>query len=277
MRGAPFLARLTEGFRKPDNPKLGADLAGQVEAIGKNVTQFRPGDAVFGDIDAGGFAEYAAIHETLLVSKPANSSFESAAAVPVAGLTALQGLRDAGHIEAGEKVLVNGASGGVGTFAVQIAKSYGAEVTGVCSTSNLELVRSIGADHVIDYTRTDFTRNGQTYDLVFDMVGNRTIGDLKRALKPAGRCVVGGFTSLSLLFPVMLFGRLASLGSKKISLMPTAHANQPDLQTLRDLLEAGKIVPVIDRCYPLSETAEAIRYLETGHARGKVIVSVAKQ
>jgi NADPH:quinone reductase-like Zn-dependent oxidoreductase len=277
MRGAPFLARLTEGFRKPDVPKLGADLAGQVEAIGKNVTQFRPGDAVFGDIDAGGFAEYAAVRETLLVSKPANSSFESAAAVPVAGLTALQGLRDAGHIQAGEKVLVNGASGGVGTFAVQIAKSYGAEVTGVCSTRNLDMVRSIGADHVVDYTQTDFTRDGQTFVLVFDMVGNRTLSDLKRALKPRGRCVVGGFTSLSLLFPVMLFGGLASRGGKKIGLMPTAHPHQPDLQTLSDLLEAGKIVPVIDRCYPLSETAEAIRYLETGHARGKVIVSVAKQ
>ena len=202
-------------------------------------------------------------------------TFEQAAAVPLAAFTALQGLRDQGQIQAGQKVLMNGASGGVGTFAVQIAKSFGAEVTGVCSTRNLDMVRSIGADHVIDYTQEDFTKNGQQYDLIYCAVGNRSISDYKRALKPQGVCVVAGFTNLRLLFEHMILGpRRSKAGGKRVGLMPTMKPNQQDLVFLKALLEAGKVVPVIDRCYPLSETAEAIRYLETGHARGKVVIKV---
>jgi NADPH:quinone reductase-like Zn-dependent oxidoreductase len=274
MRGAPFLARLTEGFLKPDNPRLGADIAGRVEAVGKNVTEFKPGDEVFGDVGAGGFADYLCAREKNLVLKPGNVSFEAAAAVPVAALTALQGLRNTGHIQAGQTVLVNGASGGVGTFAVQIAKSFGAEVTGVCSTRNLDMVRSIGASHVIDYTQEDFTKNGQRYDLIYDAVGNRSVSDYKRALNPQGRCVIAGFTTLPRLFQHMILGPLMSRNGKKVGLMPTATVNKQDLTTMKDLLEAGKVVPVIDRRYPLSETAEAIRYLEAGHAQGKVIITV---
>jgi len=268
MRGAPFLARIEFGLQKPRSPMLGADVAGRVEAVGKNVTQFQVGDEVFGDIHAGSFAEYACASEELLALKPANSSFEAAAAVPVAAFTALQGLRDKGQIQPGQKVLINGASGGVGTFAVQIAKSFGTEVTGVCSTRNLDMVRSIGADYVIDYTKEDFTQNGQRYDLIFDAVGNRSVSDHQRALSPNGICSVAGFTSLSRLFQVML------LGGKKIGLMETAKANKKDLVIIKELLEAGKVVPVIDRTYPLSEVPEAIRYLETGHARGKVVITV---
>jgi NADPH:quinone reductase-like Zn-dependent oxidoreductase len=196
-------------------------------------------------------------------------TFEQAAAVPLAAFTALQGLRDKGQIQPGQRVLINGASGGVGTFAVQIAKSFGTEVTGVCSTRNLDMVRSIGADHVIDYTQEDFTLTGQRYDLIFDAVGNRSVSDYKRALSPNGICSVAGFTSLSRLFQIML------LGGKKVGMMKTAKANTEDLVFIKELLEAGKVVPVIDRCYPLAETAEAIRYLETGHARGKVVITVA--
>jgi NADPH:quinone reductase-like Zn-dependent oxidoreductase len=277
MRGEPFLARLSEGMRKLQNPKLGADVAGRVDSVGSGVTQFQPGDAVFGS-GVGAFAEYMAIRETGLTLKPAELSFEAAAAVPVAALTALQGLRDTGHIQAGQKVLVNGASGGVGTFAVQIAKSYGVEVTGVCSTRNLEMVRSIGADHVVDYTREDFTRSGQQYDLIFDAVGNRSVSDYQRALSPQGSCVVAGFTNLPHLFEHMLAGPVrAKMGQRKVGLMPTAQVRQPDLVVLKELIEAGKIVPVIDRCYPLEQTAEAIRYLEAGHARGKVIIQVRRE
>jgi NADPH:quinone reductase-like Zn-dependent oxidoreductase len=271
MRAEPFLARLENGLLKPKNTRLGADVAGRVEAIGRNVTQFQVSDDVFGDISLkylGGFAEYVSASEELLALKPDNISFEAAAAVPLAAFTALQGLRDKGQIQPGQKVLINGASGGVGTFAVQIAKSYGTEVTGVCSTRNLDMVHSIGADHIIDYTREDFTRNGQRYDLIFDAVGNRSVADLKRALSPNGICSVAGFTSLSRLFQIML------LGGRQIGMMETAKANKKDLMILKELLEAGKIVPVIDRTYSLSETAEAIRYLETGHARGKVIITV---
>ena len=275
MRGEPFLARMGEGLRKPKNPKLVADIAGQVEAVGMNVTEFKPGDKVFGAVGAGGFAEYVCIREKNLALKPANISFEAAAAAPVVGFTALQGLRDLGHIQAGQKVLVNGASGGVGHFAVQIAKSYGTEVTGVCSTRNLDMVRSIGADHVIDYTREDFTRNGQEYDLIYDSIGNRSVFDYRRALKPEGKCVIAGFTSLPRLFGHMLLGRLVSkAGDKKVGMMGISNANKEDLLVIKELLETGKVVPVIDRRYPLSETAEAIRYLETGHARGKVIIIV---
>jgi NADPH:quinone reductase-like Zn-dependent oxidoreductase len=271
MRAKPFLARLSNGLLKPKNPRLGADLAGRVEAVGKNVTQFQAGDDVFGELPLDGlgtFAEYVCSIEDALVLKPARLTFEQAATVPLAAFTALQGLRDKGKIQAGQKVLINGASGGIGTFAVQIAKSFETEVTGVCSTRNLELVRSIGADHVIDYTREDFTQKDQRYDLIFDTVGNLSISGCKRTLSPSGICSVAGFTTMSHLFGVMLFG------GGKVGMMETASSNKKDLLFLKELLDAGKIVPVIDRQYPLSETAEAIRYLETGHARGKVVIKV---
>jgi NADPH:quinone reductase-like Zn-dependent oxidoreductase len=278
MRAEPFLARLENGLLKPKNSRLGADVAGRVEAVGSNVTQFRVGDEVFGELSLnalGSFAEYVCVTEELVALKPANLSFEEAAAVPLAAFTALQGLRDKGQIQSGQKVLINGASGGVGTFAVQIAKSFGTEVTGVCSTRNLELVRSIGADHVIDYTQEDFTRNGQTYDLIFDAVGNRSVADFKRALSPNGICAVAGFTTMSRLFQVIILGAWVSrTGSKKIGMMATAKANKKDLLFIKELLEAGKVKPVIDRTYPLAQVAEAIRYLETGRARGKVVITV---
>jgi NADPH:quinone reductase-like Zn-dependent oxidoreductase len=273
MRAEPFLARLENGLLKPKITKLGADIAGRAEAVGRNVTQFQVGDDVFGCMplsELGGFAEYVCAHEEALALKPARLTFEQAAAVPLAAFTALQGLRDKGQIQPGQKVLINGASGGVGTFAVQIAKSFGAEVTGVCSTRNLEMVRSIGADHVIDYTKEDFTQNGQRYDLIFDAVGNRSVSDYQRALTPDGICAVAGFTSLSRLFQIMF------LGGKKVGLMETAKGNKKDLLFIKELLEADKVVPVIDRCYPLSEVADAIRYLEAGHAQGKVVITVAQ-
>ena len=275
MRGSPFLARLGGGLRKPKDPRLGVDIAGRVEAVGNNVTRFLPGNEVFGTVK-GGFAEYACAREDRLALKPTNISFEEAAAAPVVAFTALQGLRDKGKIQHGQKVLVNGASGGVGTFAVQIAKSFGTEVTGVCSTRNLDMVRSIGADHVIDYTREDFTRNGQQYDLILDIAANRSVLDYKRALRPQGICVVAGFSTISHMFRSMLLGLWASrTGSKKIGQMETAKPNQKDLVFVKELLEAGKVVPVIDRTYPLSEVPEAIRYLEAGHAKGKVVITVA--
>jgi NADPH:quinone reductase-like Zn-dependent oxidoreductase len=278
MRAEPFLARLGNGLLKPKNPRLGADLAGCVEALGSKVTQFQVGDEVFGELSLnalGAFAEYVCAPEELLALKPAKITFEQAAAVPLAAFTALQGLRDKGQIRQGQKVLINGASGGVGTFAVQIAKSFGTEVTGVCSTRNLELVRSIGADHVIDYTKEDFTQKGQQYDLIFDAVGNRSVADFKRALSPNGICAVAGFTTLSRLFQVIILGAWVSrTGSKKIGLMGTAKANKKDLLFIKELLEAGKVVPVIDRTYPLSQVPDAIGYLEAGHARGKVVITV---
>lgn len=277
MRGEPFIARMGEGLRKPTDTRLGADLAGRVEAVGKNVTEFKPGDEVFGAIGAGSFAEYACTREKNLALKPGHISFEAAAAAPVVGLTALQGLRDTGQIRAGQKVLVNGASSGVGNFAVQLAKSYGTEVTGVCSTRNLEMVCSTGADHVVDYTREDFTRNGQTYDLIYDAIGNRSVSDYRRALTPKGKCVIAGFTSLPRLFEHMIMGPwMSRRGDKKVGLMGVSNANKEDLLAIKALLETGKVVPVIDRRYPLRETAAAIRYLETMHARGKVIILVAQ-
>ncbi len=275
MRGAPFIARIEFGLRRPRDPRLGADVAGRVTAIGKDVTRFKIGDEVFGDISKGSFAEYASASEEHVALKPANLTFEAAAAVPVAAFTALQGLRDKGQIQSGQKVLINGAAGGVGTFAVQIAKAYGAEVTGVCSTRNVDMVRSIGADHVVDYTKADFTRNGKRYDLIFDAVGNLSVSDYQRALSPHGIASVAGFTTLARLFQVILLGAWVSkTGSQQIGLMETAYSNPKDLEILRELLETGKVIPVIDRTYPLSETAEAIRYLEMGHARGKVIITV---
>jgi len=276
MKGG--IARLFGGLRKPKDPRVGIDVAGRVEAAGSKVTQFHPGDEVFGGC-AGAFAEYATAREDRLVLKPSNISFEEAAAVPVAAITALQGLRDKGRIRPGQKVLVNGASGGVGTFAVQIAKSFGTEVTGVCSTRNLETARSIGADHVIDYTREDFTKTGQRYDLIYDVVGNHSISAYKRALNPKGTCVIAGlgFPSLSIsrLLGLLILGPLRSkFGDKKVGFMGIAKLTQEDLVYLKELLEAGKVVPVIDRRYPLPETAEAMRYLGTGHARGKVVITV---
>jgi len=278
MRAEPFLARLENGLFKPKQTRLGADMAGRVEAVGKNVSRFQPGDEVFGDNfgrGLGAFAEYISMGEDVLASKPANISFEDAAAVPTAALTALQGLRDKGQIQPGQKVLINGASGGVGTFAVQIAKAFGAEVTGVCSTRNMEMVRSIGADHVIDYTQEDFTSSGQQYDLIYCAVGNRTIAEYMRALKPQGICVIAGFTNLRLLFEHMILGpRRSKAGGQQVGLMPTVKPNQNDLMFMKELLETGEVIPVIDRCYPLRETAEAIRYLETGRARGKVVITM---
>jgi NADPH:quinone reductase-like Zn-dependent oxidoreductase len=277
MRADPFLVRLDGGLFKPKNPKLGADLAGIVETVGRNVTEFKPGDAVFGG-SGGAFAEYACVHEKYLALKPANVSFAAAASTPVVGFTALQGLRDAGQIQAGQKVLINGASGGIGTFAVQLAKASGAAVTGVCSSRNLELVRSLGADHVIDYTQEDFTRNGRQYDLIYDTVGNRSVTDYKRALTPQGTCVIAGFTTMPRLIEHMLLGPLRSKsGGKKVGMMGTAKPNKADLLVIKELLETGQVVPVIDRTYPLAETAAAIRYLETGRARGKVIITVAEE
>lgn len=274
MRASPFLARLAGGLRKPKDPRLGADFAGRVEAVGANVAQFQPGDEVFG-ASTGAFAEYICVAESEVALKPANLSFEQAAAVPVAATTALQGLRDTGQIHTGQRVLVNGASGGVGTFAVQIARAFGTEVTGVCSTRNLDMVRSIGADHAIDYMKEDFTRTGQHYDLIYDAVGNSSVSAYRRALNPGGTCVVAGFTSLPRLFEHMLLGPLRSkIGDKKVGLMGTAQIKQQDLVSLRELLEAGKVTPVIDRRYSLREVPEAIRYLEAKHARGKVVITV---
>jgi NADPH:quinone reductase-like Zn-dependent oxidoreductase len=278
LRGEPFLARLEYGLRRPRHPYLGADLAGTVEAVGDQVTRFQPGDAVFGEAfhsGAGSFAEYVCVPETALALKPDNLSFEEAAAVPLAGLTALQGLRDKGKIRAGQRVLVNGASGAVGTFAVQIAKALGAHVTAVCSKRNHDLVRTIGADEVIDYQRENFTRSGGRYDLILDVVGNHSVAALKRALKPQGIASIVGFTSLSRMFEHLIIGPLASRkGGKTVGMMGTVKASNDDLQYLKVLLETQQIAPIIDRCYPLSQTADAIRYLETGRARGKVVIVI---
>ena len=267
-----FLIRLMGGgLLKPKNTRLGADIAGRVEAVGRNVTQFQPGDEVFG-MTQGGFAEYACAPENTLALKPSNLSFEEAAAIPMAAITALQGLRDTGQIQPGQKVLINGASGGVGTFAVQIAKSFGAEVTAVCSTRNLEMARSIGADHVIDYTKENFTRTGQQYDLIFAANGYHSLAAYKRALTPRGIYVMAGGT-MAQIFQAMLMGSwLSETGGKKMGAV-MAKRNQKDLAILKELVEAGKVVPVIDRRYPFSEAAEALRYLGQGHARGKVVIS----
>jgi NADPH:quinone reductase-like Zn-dependent oxidoreductase len=264
------------GLLKPKYTILGSDIAGRIEMVGRNVTQFQPGDEVFLNTvkyGFGGFAEYVSVPETAVVPKPTNISFEEAAAVPQAALTALQGLRDKGHIQPGQKVLINGASGGVGTFAVQLAKSFGAEVTAVCSTRNVDRVRSIGADHVIDYTHEDFTRNEQRYDLILAVNGYHSISEYKRALHPEGVYVMTG-GSMAQVFQAMLLGPVISMiGRQKMG--NSAHTpNTKDLMVMKELLEAGKVVPVIDRRYPLGETAEAIRHLEAGHARGKVVITV---
>ncbi len=274
MRGKPFFIRLMGGgLLKPKNKRLGIDIAGRIEAVGRSVKQFRPGDEVFG-FSLGGFAEYVCAHENSLALKPNSTTFEEAAAFPVAAVTALQGLRDKGKIQPGQKVLINGASGGVGTFAVQIAKSFGAEVTAVCSTRNLDMVRSIGADQVIDYTQEDFTKSGQRYDLILAVNGYHPISAYKRALSSKGIYVMAGGT-MAQFFQVMFLGPWISMtGSKKMGFMGVAKPNKEDLDYLEELFEAGKVAPVIDRHYTLSEVAEAIRYLEEGHAKGKVVITV---
>ena len=274
MEADPFIVRFGEGFFKPDNPGLGADIAGVVEAIGNNVTEFEVGDRVLASIGSGGFAEYALAATKNTVTIPETVSFIDAASSPVVGLTAIQGLRDSGNIQAGQSVLLNGASGGVGSFAVQYAKAMGAEVTGVCSGRNVELVKSIGADHVIDYTKDDFTRTGDQYDIIYDAVGNRSVWAYQRALKPDGKCVMAGFTTLPHMFHVIAFGGFVASGNQSISPMPIAKTTKDDLILIRDLLASGKVKAVIDRCYSLEETPQAIAYLETGRARGKVIITI---
>ncbi|RHW41620.1 NAD(P)-dependent alcohol dehydrogenase [Neobacillus notoginsengisoli] len=276
LKGEPYLARLAFGLTKPKYPIPGGDMAGQVEAVGKDVREFKVGDEVFGDLSGSGwgsYAEYAAVPESALAKKPANVTYEEAAAVPMAAVTALQGMRDKGKIQSGQKVLINGASGGVGTFAVQLAKSFGAEVTAVCSTRNVEIARLLGADHVIDYKKEDFTLRSEQYDLILGVNGNHPISAYKRALKPEGRFVhVGG--SESQMFQTMLLGPWISMtGSRKMSNM-LQRANQHDLNVIKNLIEAGKIKPVIDRRYQLSEISEAFRYFAEGHAQGKVVITV---
>jgi NADPH:quinone reductase-like Zn-dependent oxidoreductase len=280
IRGTPYIMRLMmAGIRKPKDPRLGVDYAGTVEAVGKNVTQFKPGDEVFGN-RTGAFAEYVCVRADRAVAlKPANVTFEQAASVPVAALTALQGLRDHGKVQPGQKVLINGASGGVGTFAVQIAKTFGADVTGVCSTRNLELVRSLGADHVIDYTKEDFSKGDERYDVILDNVGTQPLSGFRSVLKPNGICVMiggGGPNEGKWVGPMARPIKALLMSpfiSQKIGMM-MAEGNKADLNTLADLMQSGKVTPVIDRTYPLSEIREAIRYLETGRARGKVIITV---
>ena len=277
LRGQPFLMRLGTGLRTPKHPILGADVSGKVVAVGHNVTRFQPGDEVFGDLSNSGygaFAEYVAADEAAFVRKPTNVTFAQAAAVLSAAVTALQGLRDEGQIQPGHQVLVNGASGGVGSFAVQIAKALGAEVTGVCSTRNVEMVRGLGADHVIDYTQEDFTQNGRQYDLILDAAAHRPLTDFKQALTAQGRYVmVGGSTQRY--FQMMVKGPwLSQKGGQHFGTFVKT-AKPQDLAFLQNLVDAGKVVPVIDRCYPLRDVAEAIRYVETGHARGKVVITVA--
>ncbi len=270
MRGPPFLIRLVGplfrlkvGLRGPRDPGLGTDAAGRVEAVANNVTQFKPGDEVFGSCK-GSYAEYAVAREDRLVLKPANISFEEASAVPIAAITALQALRDKGHIQPGQKVLVNGAGGG-------------AEVTAVTSTENLDTIRSLGADHVIDYTKEDFTRNGERYDLICDIAATHSISDYKRTLNPGGTCVIVGFKDNIIrgLLYFLVVGRLRGRGSKKFRFF-IANLNQKDLAVLKELLETKKVVSVIDRRYPLRETAEAMRYLEQGHVRGKIVITVGQ-
>ena len=278
------------GPLKPRHKILGSDIAGRIEAVGRNVKQFQPGDEIWGDLSFplgyGAFAEYVCVPEKALRLKPARMTFEEAAAIPSAGANALQNLRgvgssspsfllsDKGEIQPGQKVLINGAGGGVGTFAVQIAKSFGAEVTGVDSPSKLDMLRSIGADHVIDYTQEDFTKSGQRYDFILDVVASRSIFDYKRALSPKGIFVMVGGSGAAILQAFILGPLISMTGSKKMGIVMWKPNNQEDLAILEELFEAGKVVPVIDRCYPLSEVPEALRYLEDGHAKGKVVITV---
>jgi NADPH:quinone reductase-like Zn-dependent oxidoreductase len=276
MRGTPFLVRLMFGLRKPKNPTLGSSVAGRVEAVGPSVEGLRPGDEVWGELSDygfGGFAEYVCVPEAALGGKPGGLTFEEAAAVPGSALPALQGLRDKGRIQPGQRVLINGASGGVGTFAVQLAKSFGAEVTGVCSTGNVELVRSLGADHVVDYTKEDFSRSGKRYDLILDAAAFRPLRDHLRALAPKGIYVlVGG--AMAQTFKVMLLGPLIFRATKKKASFFISAPNQEDLAFLKGLAESKEVAPVIDRRYSLEQVPEAIGYVEMGHARGKVVIAL---
>jgi NADPH:quinone reductase-like Zn-dependent oxidoreductase len=279
MHGTPYVLRLATGLRRPRNKVLGLAVAGRVEAVGSNVTEFRPADEVYAGIGKGGFAEYACVPQDALAPKPSNLTFEQAAAVPVVGTAALQALRDIGRVQPGQKVLINGASGGVGTFAVQIAKTFGGDVTGVCSATNMDLVRSIGADHVIDYTQEDFTRNGQQYDLILDNVGNRTLSELKRALTRHGTLIpnsnkgsgrwMGGFLRRAVQALVV-----SPLVPRRLRPFASTEKGQ-DLIVLADLIESGKVTPVIDGTYPLREVAAAMSHYGAGHARGKVIITMA--
>jgi len=281
MRGAPYLVRAMAGLSrpKPSASRLGADMAGTVEAVGQNVTGFQPGDEVFGGLEERGtLAEYISVRaDAVVLQKPAGLTFEQAAAVPVAAFTALQALRDKGRVQSGQKVLINGASGGVGTFAVQIAKALGAEVTGVCSTGNVGMVASIGADQVVDYTREDFTRAERRYDLLIDIAGSRSLAETRRVLVPKGvLVVVGGPNKGRWIGPfgrtIRMLMQSPAVSQRMVSFL--AHQNRDDLAVLRELLDAGKVTPVIDRTYRLNQVAEAVRYLETGHARGKVVITV---
>ena len=272
MRGNPWPIRLTAGFPKPKNYILGWDMAGVVEAAGSSVTQFRPGDEVYA-ASSGALAEYVSVAEDKLALKPANLTFEQAAAIPTAAITALKGLRDVGKLQRGQKVLINGASGGVGTFAVQIAKALGAEVTGVCSTRNVDMVRSLGADDVVDYTRKDFTQNGRRYDLILDNVASHSFSDLMRVLTPQGLIVPNsGHSGMGYVFKAFLFSPfLRQLGS-----MYLAVPNGKDLMELKEWIETGQVKPVIERTYPMRETPEAFHYLDKEHARGKVVITVTE-
>ena len=274
MRGIPSIIRLTTGLRRPKSPVPGVDAAGTVESVGRNVTRFRPGDEVFG-MRTGAFAEYVAGKERNFVAKPVGLSFEQAAAVPVAGETALQGLRDKGQIRPGQKVLVNGASGGVGTFAVQVAKSFGANVTGVCSPRNVDLIRSIGADRVMDYTREDFVRDGQRYDMLFDVAWTHSGSDCRRVLTPNGIHVLAGQSSREKpsILPLLLAPLVSRFRRQKLVSYIAKHSNA-DLVALKELIEAGKVTPIIDRTFPLREVPEAVRYLGEGHPRAKIVITV---
>jgi NADPH:quinone reductase-like Zn-dependent oxidoreductase len=276
LRGTPYFVRIMTGLRKPKDKRLGVDVAGQVEAVGRNVTQFKPGDEVFGSC-RGAFAEYACTSESALVIKPDNVTFEQAASAPVAAFTALQGLRDKGQIQLGQKVLINGAGGGVGTFAVQIAQSFGAEVTGVCSTRNVDMVRSIGADQVIDYTQEDFTKCGQRYDLFLDCVGNHSLSACRRVLNSKGIYIVVGGPGSRWMIGALARSITALVLSRFVSqklVIFLARPSKEDLTIMHELMAAGKVTPVIDKRYRLSEVPEAIRYLEEGHARGKVVIAL---
>jgi NADPH:quinone reductase-like Zn-dependent oxidoreductase len=280
MHGTPYVLRLATGIRRPRNGVLGLAIAGRVEAVGSGVSASAPGAEVYAEIGKGGFAEYACVPESALAPKPSNLTFEQAAAVPVSGVTALQALRDVGRVQPGQRILVNGASGGVGTFAVQIAKTLGAEVTGVCSTTNADLVRSIGADHVVDYTEADFTGNGQRYDLILDNVGNRTLSELRRALAPNGMLIpnsnkgsgrwMGGYLRRAV--QALVVSPFVSQRLRPFA----ATGKRDDLAVLTDLIESGTVTPVIDRTYPLEQAADALSYYGAGHARGKVIITMKR-
>ena len=275
MRGEPRIMRLGNGLRKPKRTRIGVDFAGTVEAVGKNITQFKTGDEVFGG-RAGAFSEYIVVSERFLIPKPENLSFEQAGAVQIAGLTALQGLRDKGKLQPGQKVLINGASGGVGTFAVQIAKTLGAHVTGVCSTRNVDLVRSVGADHVVDYTKEDFTTAAERYDLILDLVGNHGLLAVRRALTPDGKYVMIGGPAGRWIAPMDTVIRafmLRPFVKQEMGFM-ISKVNRDDLMLLREMMQTGKVKPVIDKTYPLSQTRDAVAYVETGRARGKVVIKV---